>query len=127
MARRTSNSADGVAAKVTQSSTGPGGQSYVWPRPVYDGAWVDTDGTAWRMRGSALDAKQARRLMRRSDVRVVLAYSLDVDEVLGAERQELLARVEQFLQGNAPAYSRFELGDFRDPDHRVMLMIQESC
>ncbi|GAA2758445.1 hypothetical protein GCM10009872_38050 [Actinopolymorpha rutila] len=106
---------------------GPDGLSNVWPRPVYDRAWVDADGTAWRMRGSALDAKEARKLMRRPDVRVVLAYSRDVDEVVGADREALLARVEGFLQGNAPAYSRFEMGDFRDPDRRVLLMIQESC
>jgi hypothetical protein len=127
VARRRSKSADEVAGAVTQSSIGPGGQSYVWPRPVYDGAWVDTDGRAWRMRGNALDAKQARKLMRRSDVRVVLAYDVDVVEVRGAEREDLFARVEDFLEGNEPAHSRFELGDFRDPDHRVMLMVQESC
>jgi hypothetical protein len=125
--RRRSKSADEVAAAVTQSSIGPGGQSYVWPRPVYDGAWVDTEGSAWRMRGSALDAKQARKLMSRSDVHVVLAYDVDVVEVRGAERENLLARVDEFLDGNEPAHSRFELGDFRDPDHRVMFMIQESC
>jgi hypothetical protein len=65
--------------------------------------------------------------MRRSDVRVVLAYSLEVAEVLGAERDDLLARVEEFLQGRAPAHSRFEMGDFRDPQRRVMLLVQESC
>jgi hypothetical protein len=106
---------------------GPAGQSDVWPRPVYDGTWVDAEGTAWRMRGGALDAKGARKLMRRSDVRVVLAYSLEVAEVLGAERDDLLSRVEEFLQGRAAVHSRFEMGDFRDPQRRVMLLVQESC
>jgi hypothetical protein len=124
--RRRSKSS-GFAAKVTQSSVGPAGQSDVWPRPVYDGTWVDAEGTAWRMRGSALDAKGARKLMRRSDVRVVLAYSLEVAEVLGAERDDLLSRVEEFLQGRAAVHSRFEMGDFRDPQRRVMLLVQESC
>ena len=79
------------------------------------------------MRGGPLDAKQARRLMRRRDVHVVRAYELTVAEVRGAERDALLARVEEFFAGNAPRYSEFELGDFRDQNHRVTLMIQESC
>jgi hypothetical protein len=98
-----------------------------WPRPVHDREWVDLDGSAWRMRGGQLDAKQARRLMKRPDVDVVRAYELNVAEVRGAERDALLARVEEFFAGNAPPYSEFELGDFRDQKHRVTLMVQESC
>jgi len=98
-----------------------------WPRPVHDREWVDVDGSAWRMRGGPLDAKQARRLMKRADVHVVRAYELNVAEVRGAERDALLARVEEFFAGNAPANSEFEPGDFRDQNHRVMLMVQESC
>jgi hypothetical protein len=79
------------------------------------------------MRGGPLDAKRARRLMRRPDVHVVRAYELNVSEVCGAERDALLARVEEFLAGNAPPHSEFELGDFRDQNHRVTLMVQESC
>ena len=79
------------------------------------------------MRGGPLDAKQARRLMQRPDVHVVRAYELNVTEVLGAERDALLARVEEFFAGHAPPYSGFDLGDFRDQNHRVMLMVQESC
>jgi hypothetical protein len=94
---------------------------------VHDREWIDPHGTAWRMRGSPLDAKQARRLMRRSDVHVVLAYGMEVAEVLGADRDVLLARVEDFLAGKASAHSEFELGDFRDQDHRTVLMVQESC
>ena len=98
-----------------------------WPRPVDDREWVDVDGGAWRMRGGPLDVKQARRLMKRPDVHVVRAYELNVAEVRGAERDALLARVEEFFAGNAPPYSEFELGDFRDQNHRVTLMVQESC
>ena len=79
------------------------------------------------MRGGPLDVKQARRLVKRPDVHVVRAYELNVAEVRGAERDALLARVEEFFAGNAPPYSEFELGDFRDQNHRVTLMVQESC
>jgi hypothetical protein len=98
-----------------------------WPRPVDDREWVDVDRSVWRMRGGPVDAKQARRLMKRPDVHVVRAYELTVAEVRGDERDALLARVEEFFAGNAPTHSEFELGDFRDQNRRVMLMVQESC
>jgi len=99
----------------------------MWPRPVDDREWVDVDGTVWRMRGGPLDAKQARRLMKRPDVYVVWAYELNVAEAHEAERDALLARVEEFFAGNAPTHSEFDLGDFRDQNHQAMLMVQESC
>jgi hypothetical protein len=55
------------------------------------------------------------------------AHGMDVAEVIGAKRDVLLARVEEFLAGKAPAHSEFELGDFRDEDHRTVLMVEESC
>lgn len=99
----------------------------MWPRPVHDREWVDLDGTLWRMRGGPMDAKQARRLMRRPGVHVARAYELAVVEVRGAERDALLARVEEFFAGSAPPDSVFEIGDFRDQNQRVTLMVQESC
>jgi len=65
--------------------------------------------------------------MKRPDVHVVCAYELTVDEVRGAVRDGLLARVDEFFAANAPPYSEFELGDFRDQNHQVMLMVQETC
>ena len=79
-----------------------------WPRPVHDHEWIDSDGTAWRMRGRPLQAKQARRLTRRADVHVVRAYGMDVVEVLGGERDALLTRIEEFFAGQAPSW--FTLG-----------------
>ncbi|MBK8470503.1 MAG: hypothetical protein IPL45_12235 [Actinomycetales bacterium] len=48
-------------------------------------------------------------------------------EVSGAERQALLARVEQFLEGHAPPMSAFDLAEFRDEGRAVMLVVEESC
>jgi hypothetical protein len=54
------------------------------------------------MRGLPLQAKQARRLIRRADVHVVRAYGFKVAEVLGGERDALMTRIEEFLAGQAP-------------------------
>ena len=117
---------DGISAR-GEGVPEPSGGWLMWPRPLHDRDWVDTDGSVWRMRGGPLDAKQARRLMKRPDVHVVRAYEDTVAEVRGPERDALLTRVEEFFAGNAPPYSEFELGDFRGQNQRVTLMIQESC
>lgn len=117
---------DDISAR-GDSTPAPSSDWLTWPRPVHDRTWIDVDRSVWRMRGGPLDAKQARRLMGRPDVHVVHAYELNVAEVRGAERDALVARVEELLAGNAPPSSDFELGDFRDQNRRVTLMIQESC
>lgn len=119
---------DGVsAARVSQADVGPDTQVVYWPRPVHDREWVDAEGTSWHMRGGDLDQKQFQRLLKRADVHVVRAYKLDVTELYDVEREALLARVEEYFRGQSPPYSEFELGDFRDATHRVVLMAQESC
>lgn len=45
----------------------------------------------------------------------------------GEAREAVLGRVEQYLVGDAPPHSFFELGAFRDDDRRTMLVVQESC
>lgn len=127
MATKEPRSASDRAARVSQAEVGPDDQVVYWPRPVHDREWVDAEGTSWRMRGGDLDQKQFRRLLKRPDVHVVRAYGLDVTELRDGEREALLARVEEYFRGQAPPYSEFELGDFRDATHRVVLMVQESC
>lgn len=118
---------DEISAAPGDGSPESSGGWLTWPRPVHDREWIDVDGKVWRMRGGPLDARRVRRLMKRPDVHVVRAYELKVDEVQGAERDALLARVEDFFAGTAPPCSEFELGDFRDQNQRVTLMVQESC
>jgi hypothetical protein len=65
--------------------------------------------------------------MRDPEVEVAWAYELHVAVVAGAERAVLTSRVEKFLDGAAPAHSDFDLGEFRDKDRRVLLVIEESC
>ena len=116
-----------MVKKVLQSEVFAHGTEVEWPRPVYDGSLIDADGIRWTMRGPALEGKRARRVVRQSDIRVVHAYGLDVVELEGEEKRQLLARVEEYLRGEAPPYNVFELAEFRDEDRRTMLVAQESC
>ena len=110
--------------QVAEPSDGPGVE---WARPVRDGAWTGPDGAYWRRRGGQLEPKAARRLMRRPDLVVLHAYGPQPREVDGVEADALLARIRQFLDGDAPAYSAFTLGDFRDDARRAMLVVEEIC
>ena len=84
-------------------------------------------GTTWRTRGDQLDAKSARRLMRRADLVVLHAYGPRAAVLDGNERAALLNRVREFFDGNALKFTDFGLGEFRDDHLRVMLAVQESC
>jgi hypothetical protein len=78
------------------------------------------------MRGGLLDKKSARRLMRRPGLVLLHAYGPDVLLLHGQEREALPQRVAEFIDGKAPWFTVFELGEFRDYEGRVMLVVQES-
>lgn len=115
-----------MARERTDSDASPTGD-LIWPRPIHDGTWTDADGLVWRMRGSALDRKAARRLTSRPDVAVLHVYGPDPAVVTGPERRAVLDRIEQHRRGAAPPHSDFELAEFRGPDGQVMVVIQEHC
>lgn len=98
-----------------------------WPSPMGVREWMDDAGRTWQMRGDALNAKRTRHLLAQPNVRVLHCYGMHPHEVSGAERQALLARVEEFFEGHAPPMSTFDLAEFRDEDRAVMLVVEESC
>jgi hypothetical protein len=116
-----------MVKKVGQSEVFADGTEVEWPRPVHEGALIDSEGATWTMRGPALEGRRARRVIRTLGVRVVHAYGLDVVELDGVAKSELLARVEEYLRGEAPPHSVFELAEFRDGHRNVMFVAQESC
>jgi hypothetical protein len=79
------------------------------------------------MRGSLLTARQARRLLSRPDVTVLHIYGLHPRPVTGLERDGLIARIEEFFTGAAPAMSDFAVAEFRNGQRKVMLVVQEYC
>lgn len=90
-------------------------------------SWTDPGtGTTWHIRGAPLDARSARRLMLRADLLVLRAYGPRPAVGGGDERAGLFERVRQFLDGNAPRFTSFDLAEFRDDQRRVMLVVQES-
>lgn len=101
----------------------------VWPRPIREGQWVDDRGTHWHIRGRMIDpgGSPLRRLLRRTDLRVLHAYGIRPREVDGREREALLERVRRFAAGDAPRFSAFWLAEFRNEDRQVMLVIEEAC
>jgi hypothetical protein len=79
------------------------------------------------MRGQALGEREARRLLRRQDVRILHAYGPEPKEVTGSDLNSLLARLDEFLTGVAAPTTAFHVADFRDADRHVLLVIEESC
>jgi hypothetical protein len=96
------------------------------PRLLRDREWTDPGGTQWRMRGGQLDPKQARRLLRRDGVRVLLVNS-PYPELVGDDLGNLRSRLEDFWAGGAQPMADFIAGDFRNDDRDVLVVIQESC
>lgn len=98
-----------------------------WPRLIHDRQWIDPAGTRWHIRGGALDGRAARKLLKRSDVRVLHVNGPEPRLVDGADRQALMARLEAFFAVKAGPYSRFQVGDFRDDARHIMAVVEESC
>ena len=92
--------------------------------------WVDVEGVEWCLRRDGedgLDERDLRRLAKKhGELRLVHVYD-GVVEVQGGARDELLGRVRQFWAGELPPHSGFALAEFRDAEHRVMIVIQEWC
>lgn len=110
----------------TNTEVGPDGEQ-VWPTPIRDRVWVDTEGTEWRMRGAIIGRRELHRLARRPDVLFLHAYGVTPTLLTRAEATGLLADIERFHAGDAHAEADFTVADFRDDRHRVLVVVQESC
>lgn len=106
---------------------GPDGRDLPWRTPIRDREWTDGDGTTWHMRGSPIGDREFRRLLKRDGVRVLHVYGLEPTELSGTELDALRLRIDEFFKGDAPPMSDFVLGDFRDSERHVLVVVQESC
>lgn len=79
------------------------------------------------MRGGELPPAQARRLLRREGIRVLLVNSPDPELIEGSDREDLRSRLEDFWSGRPDPMTDFVVGDFRNADREVMVVVQQSC
>ncbi|MGX1774448.1 hypothetical protein ACWIGW_20200 [Nocardia brasiliensis] len=101
--------------------------SYATPRPTKR-FWTDQNGTTWRRRGQdLLTPSRASRLLQNPDTVVFHDYVRPAHEVVGKDRADLVHQVEEFWAGRAQPMAEFRLTEFRDADHRVMVVIEEHC
>ncbi|MFD6158254.1 hypothetical protein ACFWF7_34730 [Nocardia sp. NPDC060256] len=70
---------------------------------------------------------RARRLLRRSETIVYHVYIGPAHKVVGKDRDDLVQQLEEFWAGRAQPMADFFLNEFRDSDHRVLIMIVEHC
>ena len=124
--------ADSFADRLRESQSGAEprrANAQPFPQPIQDGIWIDDNGAEWHIRGgrAQLPDRVLRRLLKRTDVRVLHASGPRPTEVTGSELEALLERVERYFVGTAPPHSQFWVAEFRDEHRRVMLVIQEAC
>lgn len=110
---------------------GPAAQARPLPAPIRDGYWIGADGSRWRRRGTRASVKHAEQLLRDPDVRVLLFYGLNPEEIPPVDREALWARARPYLTGQAGRQPRdmtdFDIAEFKNDEQRSVLIIQQSC
>jgi flavin-dependent dehydrogenase len=98
------------------------------PSPATAGLLVDDDGDAWVLTRRPLDARVARRLVRRADVVIIGDGAGDVLRRVGTaaeDREAAWAEVEDRLgREDLPGYEAFR-GE--SDDGRKLLYLEQSC
>lgn len=111
---------------VKNISVGPGWEQQ-WPTPIRDRQWLSANGTVCRMRGGPIDPRTVRKLLKRPGVHLLHVYGLEPRELALAEASDLVASLERFYADEAQPHTDFTVADFRDDEHNVLLVVQESC
>ena len=98
------------------------------PNPLHEREWTDESGAIWRMRGvDVLSVKRARQLFRSPDVLLVHLYDGDAHVHTGPDRDGLVEEIEQVWRGEDDQMHRFEVGEFRNVEHREIVFVVEDC
>jgi len=103
--------------------------------PVRSREWTDEDGTQWRLRGAGPgeDLKRLQHLLANDAVRVlILDGPGGPTDVPPAKRPALWARMLPYLRDKVDRaatndYTEFVVGEFKDPDRRSLVIIEEYC
>lgn len=116
---------DALGTVERQSSTTP-----VYS-PLTSGEYTGSDGTRWTARGGELGWSRIRHLILDTEVSVVRCYLGEIDEVSEADRVAFLERIKPFLTGGrvpkSERYTDFRALEFKDGQHRSLLVVEEFC
>lgn len=102
-------------------------EEVMWPNLIRERTWTAPDGTTWRMRGDCLENRRARHLIKTAGILVAHVYFAEVRILTGPDRDSLIRRVKAFLSDPDATSSDFDLAEFRDPNQRILIVVQESC
>jgi hypothetical protein len=99
------------------------------PSLVHEREWIDdVTGACWHKRGDLLELRDLRRLRKHPDLMVLHVDGPDEPrEVDEAERDDLLDRVHDYFRAPDASAWDFLVAEFRDDDHRILLVVDESC
>lgn len=111
---------------------GAGGEAVGVRSPIRERRLIDESGTVWRIRGGELRWGRLERLVRDPAALVVLVYLDEVKEIQTAEREDLLATIRPYLKpsGDGRAlgeHTDFVVAEFKDDDHRSMVVVEQHC
>lgn len=77
--------------------------------------------------GGLLEERAVRRLLKRPGVTLLHVYGTEPRQLELGEGADLRASLEDFYAGEAPPHADFLVADFRDDDHNVLVVVEESC
>lgn len=112
----------------------PIGPGTVMLSPINGRAWVDADGSRWRLRGephAQLPVKRIEHLLHAPETRVLHVVPVEGPaDVPTAEREALWQRMRPYLRDERRRpgdHTSFRVAEFRDDQRRSLLVIEESC
>ncbi|MGW5364079.1 hypothetical protein [Actinopolymorpha pittospori] len=120
-----------IVETAVAADPGPHGEPLVFPCPLGDGHYEDGHGVQWRLRGGALKVSRVEHLMRDPSVRVLHQYLSEIRDVPLADRPALMTKIRPYLKGaEEPSpgdRTDFCVGEFKDDQHRSLLIIEDRC
>jgi hypothetical protein len=110
----------------------PGGQPIEFYQPIRSGAYTDESGVPWRMRRGEVTWKRIEHLIHNPGVRVLHAYMNDIHDVAPNHREDFMAMIRPYLKPGqdvpvSGGNTDFRAGEFKDDEHRSMLLVEETC
>jgi hypothetical protein len=115
-------------AEILAAAPEPRGQEVEYLQPISSGEYTDEAGVLWQLRGGELSWVRIARLIRDPQVHVVHVYLNDIREVVPEARESFLAKIRPYVDGPAPDdHTDFSVAEFKDDEHRSMILVEETC